>query len=69
MMLVKQQITSTQAEAHFLPALYACSHHPPLALLACLQLSQIACSPLSLGKACRGGRKDATVSKLAVHGI
>ena len=67
-MLVKQ-ITSTQAEAHFLPALYAHSQHPPLVLLACLQLSQIACSPLSLGKACRGGRKDATVSKLAVHGI
>ena len=68
-MLVKQQITSTQAEAHFLPTLCARSHHPPLVLLACLQLSQIACPPLSLGKACRGGRKDATVSKLAVHGI
>ena len=68
-MLVKQQITSTQAEAHFLPTLCARSHHPALVLFACLQLSQIACSPLSLEKACRGGRKDATVSKLAVHGI
>ena len=27
----------------------------PLVLLACLQLSQIGCSPLSLGKSCGGG--------------
>ena len=36
-------------------AVYAHFHHPPLAPLACLQLSRIACSPLSLGKACGVG--------------
>ena len=38
------------------------SHHTPHALLACLQLSPfslVPCSPLSLGKACRRGRRDA----------
>ena len=33
--------------------LYARSHHPSLALLACSRVPQ---SPLSLGKACGGGR-------------
>ena len=34
-------------------ALYARSHHPSLALLACSRVPQ---SPLSPGKACEGGR-------------
>ena len=43
-------------------ALYARSRHPPLALLACLQLSHIVsrCSPLSLGKSCERGSQHFT---------
>ena len=36
-------------------ALYARSHYLPLALLACLQLSSVLQSPLSLWKTCEGG--------------
>ena len=43
-------------------ALYARSRHPPLALLAFLQLSRIVscCSPLSLGKAYERGSQHFT---------
>ena len=41
-------------------SLYARSHHPSLALLACSRVPQ---SPLSLGKACGGGR-GATVRSI-----
>ena len=44
---------------------YFPSHHPPLALLACLQLSLfslVLCSPLSLGKASKGGSLSVTCS-------
>ena len=39
----------------------------PFGLLACLQLSWIACFPPILGKACRGGRKINTNRQLAVR--
>ena len=42
------------SNSHHSPlALYARSHHPSLVLLACSRVPQ---SPLSLGKACGGGR-------------
>ena len=42
---------------HSLLALYAYSHHPSLALLACLACSRVPQSPLSLGKDCGGSSR------------
>ena len=41
----------------------ACSHHPSLALLACLGCSRVPQSPLSLGKASGGG----TLTRLSLR--
>ena len=56
--------SSPVAEDHLFWGLFELIRfHPnPDALLACLQLSPfslVQCSPLSLGKACRGGRRNA----------